>query len=170
MTETPRPLPTPDRMAEAHARHLALLSDIAGRHGALGADALRLVALRLVTARPSPDLWSDMLDMQRAFWKRMEQIGEQWQEGLKDLGEQAAQLRSANTLSKLIEQDCNLANQFGALLTAQATAVATLVESTQVGFGYWLKEKLDELPDGPPPAGGAAPQPGTLALAAAASA
>lgn len=92
--------------------------------------------------RTDPAVWTEWLELQAAVWQRCQALSAQWFAGCAQLLEERSQLGQANTLSKFVAQECNVAAQFSALLTSQATSAVELAETVQVGYGYWVEEKL----------------------------
>jgi galactokinase len=98
---------------------------------------------RLIASGRAAETWSALLEMQRALQDQLHEQTIDWFKGLAAWGRECAQLRAANTMSKMVEQDFNLLAQFGQLVGDQATNVANIFESAQVGYAYWVSEKLD---------------------------
>lgn len=86
--------------------------------------------------------WSEFLDMQVAVGKRLQQQQENWFTGLAGLVEEFGELKRANTMSKIIEQQCNLMAQFGLLMQNQTTNLLELQDNIEISYGYWASEKL----------------------------
>ncbi|KMO27479.1 hypothetical protein VQ02_33195, partial [Methylobacterium variabile] len=101
---------------------------------------------QLLASEPDPDTLSELFAMQTAFMNRLWQMDQDWRTGLLQLYQEWMSLREANTLSKVIEQDYNLGAQFGDLVMNYVTSAATLVESTNVGYAYWLSKKIGAKP------------------------
>jgi hypothetical protein len=85
----------------------------------------------------------ELLQMQGAVAKQLHELGQTWVTGLSAWTRECTELRAANTMSKIVEQEFDLIGQFGQLVTDQATALVNLMEGVQVGYGYWVQEKLD---------------------------
>ncbi len=60
-----------------------------------------------------------------------------WVDGLTELGQDMGTLRQVNTVTKYVDEESNLALRGVALMTAQVTAVARLMENVQVNVA-WL--------------------------------
>lgn len=88
--------------------------------------------------------WQELQAMQAAVWKRLGQQQAEWVKGCQQLMQDYAQLKQANTLSKVVDQEYDFVSQFGALLSSQASALAGLAENIQVDLGYWVSQKADE--------------------------
>lgn len=78
-----------------------------------------------------------------AFWEQWLGLQAQWEDGAAALAEEMGELREANTVSKLVEQELNLVQQAAALATAQAALTLQLLENAQNNLGYWLQRQLD---------------------------
>lgn len=88
--------------------------------------------------------WQELQAMQAAVWQRLEQQQAEWVKGCKLLMQDYAQLKQANTLSKVVDQEYDFVSQFGALMSSQASALAGLVENIQVDLGYWVSQKTGQ--------------------------
>jgi len=89
-----------------------------------------------------PSVWSELTQMQAAIAQRLELQNQNWRKGFAILAEDYAQLRQANTMSKLLEKQGNLISQSADLMTSQATDFVALLENIDVDFGYWASQKL----------------------------
>lgn len=89
----------------------------------------------------SVDAAQEALDLLAAWWQQCGTLQAQWLQGLTEWGQEAAELRHANTVSKQVDQEMNLIAQAFALCTNQATAAARLLENTQVNVAWWLEKR-----------------------------
>lgn len=126
-------------VADRPMKRLSLMTGWTRRAADYGAATAMLIASGRVA---DGAVWSELLGMQQAVWRQLYQQGEALQQGAAELAQEWAELKGANTLSKLAEQDFNLTAQFGQLFSQQATNLVTLMESVQVGYSYWVSEKL----------------------------
>jgi len=85
----------------------------------------------------------ELLQMQGAVVKQLHELGQTWLQGMSAWTQECTELKAANTMSKVVEQEFDLIGQFGKLMTDQATALVNLMEGVQVGYGYWVDEKLN---------------------------
>jgi phenylalanine-4-hydroxylase len=92
--------------------------------------------------RTDAQTWHELLAIQQAVWQRLQAQQTDWLQGCSQLAREYSQLRQANTVSKFMEQEYNVAAQFGALLSNQATALIGLLENIQVDYSYWISQKL----------------------------
>ncbi|MBN3856606.1 hypothetical protein G3N59_24800 [Paraburkholderia sp. Ac-20340] len=136
-----------DLAQTAPAAHAATISDFARAHVLLqgwaqraainGADTTKLLASGMLFV-----FAGELLDMQRATYERfIKQQGatlEDWVEW----GHQRAQLRGANTMTKLMEQEMNLVGRIGQIFTDQLTNLMALQENVEIAYGFWLSQKL----------------------------
>ncbi|KMO11114.1 hypothetical protein [Methylobacterium platani] len=119
------------------------------KHGVLAAELASVCArnaagtVRLLAESPRPDILAEIVAMQAAFMHQVWTIGEEWSAGWWQIAEGAVSLRNANTLSKIVEQDFNLAGQVGDLMLDTTTRTAKLIESATVGYSYWLTNTID---------------------------
>lgn len=89
-----------------------------------------------------PQTWQELFQLQQAVLQQVEQLHQGWLSGWTAWLGEFAQLKRVNTMSKLVEQEFNLAAQFVLLLQDQATDWTSLQENIEVNYGYWLSEKL----------------------------
>jgi hypothetical protein len=113
-----------------------LLNDWAVRTANSWLDTAQLLAFGSDAAT-----WGEWLRLQQAFAQRLIQHNQTWLQGWGEWVQQREQLRSANTMSKRIEQECDLMGQFGLWIGDQVTNFSMLMENTQVSYAYWLNEK-----------------------------
>jgi hypothetical protein len=99
-------------------------------------------SVALATHFWDPTIWSDLLQLQTAIWLRLQKQNQDWQKGCKILAADYAQIKQANTMSKLLEKQCNLMSQSALLLTNQGTNFVALLENIDVDYGYWASQKL----------------------------
>jgi hypothetical protein len=120
-----------------HMKHAAMLNGWAARAANSG-----MATAMLFAKGPDGDTWRELLDMQHAILEQLQQQTRDWQHGLVAWGQEWTELKAANTASKLVEQELNLFAQFGELVNQQTTAFVGLMESVQVGYGFWVSQKL----------------------------
>jgi hypothetical protein len=99
--------------------------------------------VKLIASGQAYDLPSELLRMQQAALKQLCQMGQDWLRGLDAWTSECTVIKPANTMSKIVGQEFNLIGQFGQLLSDQATDLVNLMERVQVGYGYWVQEKLE---------------------------
>ena len=104
------------------------------------------LSLNLATRLWDPEVWSESMQLQAAILRRLEVQGQNWRTGCTVLLEDYGQLRQANTMSKLLEKQCNLSSQFAQLLGNQATNFVALLENIDVDYGYWASQKASAPP------------------------
>lgn len=92
----------------------------------------------------NPQTWVELQQLHQAVMQRLQQQNQSWLEGCAALVKEYAQIKNANTMSKLIEQQCNLVGQWGQLLGTQATNLMGLQENIEVDYGYWVSEKVKQ--------------------------
>lgn len=88
-----------------------------------------------------PQTWQELLEMQQAVVQQVQQLHQGWMRGWTAWLGEFDQLKRVNTMSKLVEQEFNVAAQFLLLLQGQATDWTNLQENIQVNYGYWLSEQ-----------------------------
>ncbi|MGX7703401.1 hypothetical protein [Methylobacterium sp. Gmos1] len=121
----------------APLRHTVLVGELATR-----STANAVGTAQLLSESPDSDTIGELYEMHGAFVKQLCKIDQDWRAGLLRVYEGSLQLRKANTLSKVIEQEYNLIGQYGDLATNYMTSVTTLIDNTTVGYSYWLSKKI----------------------------
>lgn len=96
---------------------------------------------RLVPFGAVPALWTSFAALQQAF---VQKVLEQQNDCLKDWcgwWETVQQLPRANTLSKLLEQECDLALRAVQICGDHAVNWAGLQENLEVNYGHWASQQ-----------------------------
>lgn len=104
-------------------------------------------AMHLLASQPSLQLWEEISQMQQAVYKRMQEQQDEWLQGMCSIFTEYSEMKKANTLSKLVEQECNMLNQLASLSTSQLTAWVGMMENIQIGYAWWLNQKQNALLD-----------------------
>ncbi|WP_432696402.1 hypothetical protein ACQUQP_17945 [Marinobacterium sp. YM272] len=94
-------------------------------------------------AKGEPDTLSELFQLQQAIAGRFMEQNEQWMQGANQIANEASQLKKANTLSKYMEQQCDLVGQWISLMTIQSTNLASQLENIQVDLAYWISQKTE---------------------------
>lgn len=137
MTEIiPESMPQPAVIAHAQAAHNLLCRSAARTVGNCIGTA------ELVPQMMNLETWEELLQMQSAITERLQQQNEAWFKGVARLMKDYAQLKRANTMTKLFEQQFNIMGQWGQLLSVQTTNLMNLQENIEVDFGYWVAQKV----------------------------
>lgn len=105
----------------------------------------QIAASQLLLSRPNPQLWQEMHAMQQAVLQRMHEQQQEWFKGISGVLTEYSEMKQANTLSKLLEQECNMMSQLGSLATSQMTAWIGMLENIQIGYSWWLNQKQQAL-------------------------
>lgn len=66
-----------------------------------------------------------------------------WLEGLTELATQMCEVRQANTLSKLVDQELDTVQQALALAGAQASAAMQLAENLNISLAWWVQQRAE---------------------------
>jgi hypothetical protein len=103
---------------------------------------------KLIASGQAYDSPWELLRMQQAVLRQLCQMGQDWLLGLDAWTKECTEIKPANTMSKIVEQEFDLIGQFGQLLSDQAIDLVNLMERVQVGYGYWVQEKLQAGTDG----------------------
>ncbi|MBN3755577.1 hypothetical protein G3N95_21725 [Paraburkholderia sp. Tr-20389] len=117
-----------------------LLSGWAARSATNGIDTARLFAFGM-----DLQTWSELAQMQQAIVERLTLQQQSWLQGWAAWNRERAEIRGANTVTKLVEQEFNLIAQIGQLLIDQTTNLVALQENIEVSYAYWLNQKLGAL-------------------------
>jgi hypothetical protein len=113
-----------------------LLGESAARNIGNGAASAAVLPLAVRV-----DTWYELIEMQGAIATRFQELQQGWLRGWNTWAREYGQLRRANTMSELLEQQFNLAAQYGAMFKNQAADVMNLQESIEVNYGYWVSQK-----------------------------
>ena len=97
---------------------------------------------KLVRLAPNQQIWQVLFSLQQAVLKQLQQQQQDWMQGWETWLEEFAQIKRVNTLSKLTEQEFNLAAQLVVFFQERTTALVKLQENIQVNYGYWINEQL----------------------------
>ena len=101
-----------------------------------------LFSAGLTTHLVDPQVWGEALQLQGAVMQRLQQQNQDWLKGCAILMQDYAQIKQANTMTKLVEKQFNLVMEWGQLLSNQATNLIGLMENIEVDYGYWASQKL----------------------------
>ncbi len=121
-----------------------LLSGWITREAAIRLDTASL----LLALGMNPRNWSkltpcptEILQMQAAAQQRLLLLQGSWSKDWIEWTQDCAQMNGANTMSKLIEQEFNLAGRPGELLKSQSIDLVKFLDSFGVNYAYWIAEK-----------------------------
>ncbi|ACC74589.1 hypothetical protein PPMP20_38840 [Paraburkholderia phymatum] len=117
-----------------------LLGGWAARSATNGIDTARLFAFGI-----NPETWRELAQMQQAIVERLTLQQQSWMQGWAAWNRERAEIRGANTVTKLVEQEFNLIAQIGQLFIDQTTNLIALQENIEVSYAYWLNQKLGAL-------------------------
>ncbi len=113
-------------------RHGQLLGNLASRHQHnLGASLAMLPALA------HTDTWLSLAQLQAASLQKLIAQQDSWLAQWQGWLHTAGQLSHANTVSKLLEQEMNLALRAVQIVGQQAVDLASLQENLEINYGYW---------------------------------
>ena len=134
----------------APAAHAANVKDIVKAHRLFEGSACRKAISYVDSAR----LWSsglaftyagELYELNQAAVKRFLEVQQETLDEWAAWGRQRARIGGANTMSKLVEQEMNLAGLIGQIFTDYLTNLVELQENIEVGYAYWLSKKLGPL-------------------------
>jgi hypothetical protein len=99
-----------------------------------------------VTLQPplAASLWNECLTLQAAVMQRLATQQMQWIQGLEAIAAEIGNLKKANTLSKLMDQDTDISGRLNALIMGQAASTMELLENVHINIGYLVAQKEQE--------------------------
>lgn len=86
---------------------------------------------------------AESLAFQQAFFVQLHKLTDAWVTGLSNVAKSADAANHVSTVDKLAEAEANTSLQLVSLISSQATNLATLLMSAQVGFGLLLDKHGD---------------------------
>jgi hypothetical protein len=92
------------------------------------------------------EMFLEGLKFRQAVWNRILENQKSWFTGIADIIQEYKELKDANTLSKHVEQECNVIGQWSALMTRQIADWAEMMENIQTDYDYWISQKK-QVPD-----------------------
>lgn len=126
-------------------RAMTLQSDRAARLSSAAAATAQMVAEGGV----DDQAWTELWQMHRAIQDRMAELQRRWASGWFDWFAYSRQIEGANTLSKLAERENNILGQAVDLAGQQLEDVLGLMETIEVGYLYWVTQKVSPPPPRP---------------------
>jgi len=118
------------------ARAMASLQ-LLKHQGASRPEQAMTAALALPTVMFSEEAAREATALGAAVYQQLLGLCADWVDGLTELGQDMGTLRQVNTVTKYVDEETNLALRGVALMNAQATAAARLMENVQVNVA-WL--------------------------------
>jgi hypothetical protein len=120
-------------------------------HAVLNGWAMRattngLAAANLIPNGLSPRGGLELLNLQAAMFGKLWRQQQAWWQDWEVWAGECGQIKRANTVSKLVEQDLNLVLQLGQLVSNHTTELVGLLENFAFNCDYWLSEKLNATP------------------------
>jgi hypothetical protein len=100
---------------------------------------------RLLPHAMRPQVWRDLWQLQLGTWRALMLQQERWCDNWKGWVHEWADIPHANTLSKLVAQQSNVAALGAQLLGEQAADLVKLYENVEVDYGYLLSRRLSQL-------------------------
>jgi hypothetical protein len=152
LTVSPRALAVADTPAlhEVAARKAAAPLEHAATAGRLmQRQVARTVSNGMLTAGLAPlfgdpEIWRESMQIQAAIMERLREQQDDLLKGCAILIDDYSQIHRANTISKLVEKQCNLLTQWSELLTVQSTNFMALLENIEVDYGYWASQRMHD--------------------------
>ncbi len=134
-------LPHPALLPMQHAN---AFHDVLGRMARRQMEMQSRLAMSLLSPQPDFGLVAEIIQLQQAALNRMATVQTESMAKLGELAAGAARIQQANTMSKLMDQEYDLVAGFGAIVQAQVSAMAELMESLQIGYGYLLAQRFED--------------------------
>lgn len=129
------------RSTSAHLAHATTTNALLHKHAARILNNGMLTA-GLLAHSMDPQVWNEAMQLQAAVTQRLQEQNQNWLKGCAILMDDYAQLGQANTMSKLVEKQCNLVTAWNQLLTIQTTNLIGLMENIEVDYGYWASQRV----------------------------
>jgi hypothetical protein len=86
----------------------------------------------------------ELLEMQHAAWVRLLTLQRDWVLDWNKWIQYSALIKGANTSFKFVEREGNIVAQWVQLVSKHAADLIGLQENIDVGYSYWISEKLSE--------------------------
>jgi hypothetical protein len=132
LTRTPQPM-----VLEHVLQRFSLAERQFSRLGNSGAASLQLLALA-----GKPEVWNELLALQQAVLEQAQEIQSGWVAGWSAWFQSFGEVRRANTMSKLLEQEFNMLGQAFKLLQGQTTDLVNFQDNVEVNYAYWVSQQL----------------------------
>ncbi|WP_051320522.1 hypothetical protein [Cupriavidus sp. amp6] len=113
------------------------MGEWAMRTGGTAAKALTLAPFSF-----DPQVLSELVQLQSAVAQRLQAQQQAWLQQWSGWLQERGQVRRANTVSKLVEQEFDLLARFVLLLSDQMLDLVTLQENVEVNSSYWVQQVL----------------------------
>ncbi|BDB28826.1 hypothetical protein Tamer19_58670 [Cupriavidus sp. TA19] len=109
--------------------------------------AMRTVGTGVKTVNLAPftmdaQVLTELFQLQYAIVQRLQAQQQEWMQGWTAWLQERAQVKRANTMSKLVEQELDLFARYGLLVSNQLVDLVTLQENIEVNTGYWVAQTL----------------------------
>jgi hypothetical protein len=118
----------------------ALLGGWAERAGTSSMDTARLFAFGM-----NLQTWGELIEMHQAVVQRLMLQQQALLQGMAAWNRERAEIKAANTVTKVVEQEFNLIGQISVLLSDQMTNFVALQENIGISYAFWLNQKLGPL-------------------------
>ncbi len=96
---------------------------------------------RLAPVSSAPATWMSLVALQQASAQKLLEQQNEWMNDWRDWWNTAQQLPRANTVSKLLEQEFDLALRMVQIYSNQAVNWANLQENFEVNYGHWAHQQ-----------------------------
>ncbi|CAG2158674.1 hypothetical protein [Cupriavidus numazuensis] len=136
-------LQTPPAAAQRALTLQTLMGEWAMRTGGTATKALTLAPFSF-----DPQVMTELVQLQSAIAQRLQAQQQVWVQQWSGWLQERGQVRRANTVSKLVEQEFDLLARFVLLLSDQMLDLVTLQENVEVNGSYWVQQVLEAKVDG----------------------
>lgn len=136
-------LQTPPAAAQRALTLQTLMGEWAMRTGGTAAKALTLAPFSF-----DPQVMTELVQLQSAIAQRLQAQQQVWVQQWSGWLQERGQVRRANTVSKLVEQEFDLLARFVLLLSDQMLDLVTLQENVEVNGSYWVQQVLEAKVEG----------------------
>lgn len=94
-----------------------------------------------------PDTLFEAMSLFCSASKRGVEMQQQWQEDWKDWAIYASKLPGADTTSKLVDRQNNIALQASAQVSKHTTQALELMDNILVSYSFWISQQLQKTQD-----------------------
>ncbi|MQY41118.1 hypothetical protein GG681_00540 [Epibacterium sp. SM1969] len=120
--------------------HIVKPCEVQAKNGMRAFDTLKDAAV-LAANSDKPDTLFEAMSLFLSASQRSIEMQKQWQEDWKDWVVYASKLPGADTTSKLVDRQNNIALQASAQMSKQTTQTLELIDNIFVSYSFWLSQQ-----------------------------
>ncbi len=120
--------------------HIVKPCEVQAKNGMRAFDTLKDAAV-LAANSDKPDTLFEAMTLFLSASQRSIEMQKQWQEDWKDWVVYASKLPGADTTSKLVDRQNNIALQASAQMSKQTTQTLELIDNIFVSYSFWLSQQ-----------------------------